>query len=240
MTTDSNSTGVTGSKTASRWRGILPEYATIVPIILISAGLFVFVRLTDIVLAGETGAFDRDILLWFRNPSDLSDPIGPAWLELVMRDMTALGGVLVLTLLVTAVVGYLYLLRHRLLALYVALAISAGTLLNTLLKELIARPRPDIVPHGTEAALSSFPSGHTMMSTMVYLTLGILLAMSSDDIRIKRYFLFWSILLAVLVGISRLYLGVHWPTDIIGGWIGGGVWAFLCLLVGRKFIRSHY
>lgn len=222
-----------------RWRDVLPEYATIVPIILVSAGLLGFVKLTDIVMAGDTGGFDEAILLWFRNPLDLSDPAGPAWLEVVMRDMTALGGVLVLVMLVSFVAGYLYLRRHRLLALYVVISISAGTLVNTLLKEFIARPRPDIVPHATDAALSSFPSGHTMMSTMVYLTLGTLLAMSSDEIRVKRYFLFWSVLPVFLVGISRLYLGVHWPTDIIAGWVAGGIWALLCLLVGRKAIRSR-
>lgn len=216
----------------------LPEYTTLVPIIIVSAGLFGFVRLTENVLAGETGGFDRSILLWFRNPQDLSDPVGPAWMEVIMRDMTALGGLLVLALLVTFVVGYLYLRRRRLLALYVSLAILGGTLLNTLLKGLIDRPRPDIVSHATDAALSSFPSGHTMMSTMVYLTLGALLASSSSDTRVKRYFIFWSVLPALLVGVSRLYLGVHWPTDIIAGWMAGGTWALLCLLVARKVLRT--
>ncbi|MEJ2181428.1 MAG: phosphatase PAP2 family protein, partial [Gammaproteobacteria bacterium] len=194
-----------------------------------------FIKLANVVTDGATRGFDEYILLLFRDPTSL-ELIGPAWLEVVVRDVSALGGFLILGLLSLAVCGYLVLKRKHKLALFIAIAVSSGSLLNTLLKGLIERPRPDIVPHATSAALSSFPSGHAMMSAVVFLTLGALLALSSDDTRIKVYILFWSVFMTVLVGISRVYLGVHWPTDIIAGWIAGSIWAILCLLVSQKIV----
>ena len=217
----------------------LIEYATEISLILLSLGLFGFFKLTEEVVEGDTRGFDQSVLLWFRNKADLSDPIGPQWLEVVMRDITALGGLLILGLLTIAACGYLWLTQRHKLALFVAVSIPAGSLLNTLLKEYFTRPRPDIVPHGTGAALSSFPSGHAMMSAIVFLTLGALLSLSTENTRIKIYILFWSVFLTVIVGISRVYLGVHWPTDIIAGWIAGGTWAVLCLLVGHWLLRTQ-
>ena len=216
----------------------LIEYATEISLVLLSLGLFGFFKLTEEVVEGDTRGFDQSVLLWFRNKADLSDPIGPQWLEVVMRDITALGGLLILGLLTIAACGYLWLTQRHKLALFVAVSIPAGALLNTLLKEYFTRPRPDIVPHGTGAALSSFPSGHAMMSAVVFLTLGALLSLSTENTRIKIYILFWSVFLTVIVGISRVYLGVHWPTDIIAGWIAGGTWAVLCLLVGHWLLRT--
>ena len=217
----------------------LIEYATEISLVLLSLGLFGFFKLTEEVVEGDTRGFDQSVLLWFRNKADLSDPIGPQWLEVVMRDITALGGLLILGLLTIAACGYLWLTQRHKLALFVAVSIPAGSLLNTLLKEYFTRPRPDIVPHGTGAALSSFPSGHAMMSAVVFLTLGALLSLSTENTRIKIYILFWSVFLTVIVGISRVYLGVHWPTDIIAGWIAGGTWAVLCLLVGHWLLRTQ-
>lgn len=217
----------------------LIEYATEISLVLLSIGLFGFFKLTEEVVEGDTRGFDQSVLLWFRNKADLSDPIGPQWLEVVVRDITALGGLVILGLLTIAACGYLWLTQRHKLALFVAVSIPAGALLNTLLKEYFTRPRPDIVPHGTEAALSSFPSGHAMMSAVVFLTLGALLSLSTENTRIKIYILFWSVFLTVIVGISRVYLGVHWPTDIIAGWIAGGTWAVLCLLVGHWLVRTQ-
>jgi len=217
----------------------LIEYATEISLVLLSLGLFGFFKLTEEVVEGDTRGFDQSVLLWFRNKADLSDPIGPQWLEVVVRDITALGGLVILGLLTIAACGYLWLTQRHKLALFVAVSIPAGSLLNALLKEYFTRPRPDIVPHGTGAALSSFPSGHAMMSAIVFLTLGALLSLSTENTRIKIYILFWSVFLTVIVGISRVYLGVHWPTDIIAGWIAGGTWAVLCLLVGHWLLRRQ-
>jgi len=216
----------------------LPEYATEVIVIGVSLGLYGFIKLTERVEDGDTRGFDHVLLLMFRNPGQLADPVGPAWLEVVVRDITALGGLITLALLTTAACGYLWLTYKYRLAIFVAGCVAGGALLNTLLKSFIERPRPDIVPHGTSAALSSFPSGHAMMSAIVFLTLGALLAYASDTTRVKVYFLSWSVLLTVLVGVSRVYLGVHWPTDVIAGWIGGATWAMLCLLASRVIVPA--
>ena len=220
-------------------KGHLLEYATEIGIIFISLGLFGFIKLTEEVVEGETSGFDQRVLLWFRNSADLSEPIGPAWLEVIVRDITAIGGLLILGLLTIAACGYLWLTQRHKLALFVAVSIPAGSLLNAVLKDFFSRPRPDIVPHATDAALSSFPSGHAMMSAAVFLTLGALLSLSTENKRIKIYILSWSVFLTIIVGISRLYLGVHWPTDIIAGWIAGATWAMLSLLLGHWLMRSN-
>jgi undecaprenyl-diphosphatase len=214
----------------------IPEFATEITVLIVSLGLFLFIWLTDQVTNGGTAGFDRRVLLMFRTPGDPADPIGPAWLEVVVRDITALGGLAVLTIITLAACGYLLFQRRTRLALFILLSVSGGSLLNTLLKGFIERPRPDIVTHATAAGMSSFPSGHTMMAAIVFLTLGALLAHASESRAIKIYILGWSLLLAALVGLSRIYLGVHWPTDIIAGWIAGAVWALLCLLASRWFI----
>ena len=211
----------------------LPEYVTAIVVIIISLGLYAFVKLTGEVVDGDTVGFDQQLLLMLRNPADLTDPVGPQWLEVIVRDLTALGGAVTLGMLTLAVCGYFWLQHRSRMALFVVLAMASGSLFNGLLKEFFERPRPDLVPHATAAAMSSFPSGHAMMSTVAFLTLGALLAHASSKLRIKLYILGWSLLLTILVGISRVYLGVHWPTDIIAGWIAGGVWALLSLLVCR-------
>jgi undecaprenyl-diphosphatase len=108
--------------------------------------------------------------------------------------------------------------------------VLGGVLISQTMKWAYARPRPELVPHGAEVFTASFPSGHSMMSAVVYLTLGALLARTQAARDAKAYILAVGVVLTVLVGVSRVYLGVHWPTDVLAGWVLGGLWAMLCWL----------
>jgi undecaprenyl-diphosphatase len=207
------------------------ERVTLVGIILAAAALYAFARLADEVAEGGTRAFDERILLALRTPGNLADPIGPSWVEEMMRDFTALGGTGALALMVLAVCGFLAMTRKGHAALAVLVAVVSGVLLSQTMKWAYARPRPELVPHGAEIYTASFPSGHAMMSAIVYLTLGALLARTQPDQAVKAYILSVAVILTVLVGASRVYLGVHWPTDVLAGWALGGLWALTCWLV---------
>lgn len=202
--------------------------AALVILALLAGGLWGFIELADEVLEGETRAIDTAILLALRTPGDLSDPLGPGWFEEMMRDFTALGGTGVLTLITIAVVGFLLVAKLPRAAFAVAVAIGLGIALSTLMKLGFDRPRPDLVPHGSIVYTASFPSGHSMMSASVYLTLGALVARVVRRGRLRAYVVVVAVLLTLLVGASRVYLGVHWPTDVLAGWTVGAVWALVC------------
>lgn len=198
---------------------------------LSAIALYAFIRIAEEVREGDTEAFDRAVLLAFRDSADVSNPVGPPWLEVVMRDFTALGGFAVLVTVSLLVAGFLVLTRKRHAAWMVVLSVGGGALMSSLLKWGFARPRPDLVPHATVVYTQSFPSGHAMLSAVVYLTLGALLARTQAEPRVKVYALGAAGALALIVGISRIYLGVHWPTDVLAGWAVGAGWALLCWLV---------
>lgn len=197
------------------------------PIQAVTILLLAAVFMAIVLLArGEATQFDREILLAMRNTQGA---IGPVWLQGVVRDLTALGSHVVLILVVLIVASYLLLLRDRTTALFVVVSALSGTFLNTLLKLLFGRPRPDIISHLTEVATLSFPSGHAALSAVIYLTIGFLLAGTHRSFVFRAYFIGVAIVLTLLVGVSRIYLGVHYPTDVIGGWSFGTAWALLCL-----------
>ncbi|MDX6748914.1 phosphatase PAP2 family protein [Geminicoccaceae bacterium 1502E] len=211
-------------------RLIRAELAVVMALGLLGATSWSFMTIADEVVEGETRATDERILLALRNVADPSDPIGPRWFEEMMRDFTALGGIAFLSLLTLAICGWLLFDRRRFPALVIAASVAGGMVLSLALKFGYARPRPDLVPHGSEVYTASFPSGHAMMSAAVYLTLGVLLARVQPGRHLKIYFLALAVLLTVLVGISRVYLGVHWPSDVLAGWSAGAAWATLCWL----------
>ena len=212
------------------------EAGTLISVILIAGAALLFSELVEMV-QGEPHAFDRWVLLALRNPGDLSDPIGPAWLELVYRDITSLGGAAVLTLMTAIVVGFLLVDKKRAAAWLVLASIAGGTLLSVILKLVFARPRPDVVPHLVAVSSASFPSGHAMLSAVVYLTLGALLSRVEGPPRVKIYVLSIAVLLTLLIGTSRVYLGVHWPTDVLAGWCAGAAWATLCWRIALALQR---
>ncbi len=204
---------------------------------LAAALLILFGKLAGEVISGDTRAFDQAVLLALRNPADPADPIGPAWLEHVMRDITSLGSFTVLTVLALVAVGYLLIDGKRAASGFVVIAIAGGFALSEGLKLLFSRPRPDLVAHLVEVQTLSFPSGHAMLSAVTFLTLGAILARVQSSPRLKAYILTVAILLTVLVGASRVYLGVHWPTDVLAGWCVGAAWAMGCWLLATWLQR---
>ena len=180
------------------------EKSTVVAACVSAISLFAFVELADDVSEGDTTAFDSVVLLAFRNREDLADPIGPLWLEGIMRDFTALGGMAVLTTFTVLAVGFLFLTKKRRAAWTVTVSVLGGIALSNLLKWGFDRPRPDLVPHAAMVYSQSFPSGHAMLSAVIYLTLGALMARTEADVRVKIYLLCAACLLTLIVGISRV------------------------------------
>jgi undecaprenyl-diphosphatase len=197
-----------------------------------------FAEISDEVLEGETKNFDDRVLMALRDSANAADPLGPAWLEEFGRDMTAMGGVLVLSTVTLAVLGFLLIQRKNHAALFLAMATGGALIASLFLKSSFDRPRPDLVPHLSHVMTSSFPSGHSMLSAAVYLTLGAMLARMSQQKRLKLYFLGLAMLITLLVGVSRVYMGVHYPTDVLAGWTIGLAWALLCWLVARRLQRE--
>ncbi len=204
---------------------------------VLSVLLFGFLTIAGEVKEGDTHAFDDAILRSLRSPTDPADPIGPFWLEAIMRDLTALGGYTVLSLLTLLAITYLMMKGKRASAVLVGVAVVGGTVLSNLLKIGFDRPRPDIVAHLVDVHSLSFPSGHAMLSAATYLTLGALLARSERGIVMRSYFIGVAIALTLMIGASRVYLGVHYPTDVLAGWCAGSAWAFVCWWVARWLQR---
>ena len=192
-----------------------------------------FFSIADEVAEGETHDFDTRLLLALRNPADPADPLGPAWVEEIGRDVTAFGGLGVLTAITLAVAGYLWLAGNRRSMWLMLFAIGTGQALSTLAKAGFDRPRPDLVPHGMGTYTTSFPSGHSMMAAITYLTLATLVARVQPTRALKAYVMTLAVLVTVGVGVSRVYLGVHWPTDVLAGWTAGAAWALGCWLIAH-------
>ncbi len=208
-----------------RDRGLIGPLALLLGVV---CGVWVFGVILSEVLEGETAGFDSAVLLALRVPGDLATPIGPPALQEFMRDLSGLGGVGVLGLLTLASVAFLCVLRLYQSAAFLAICVALGTAISTVFKMVVARPRPDLVPHGAFVDTASFPSGHSMMSAVVYLTLAVMLARTQKRLAVRLYLLTVATFLTLGVGVSRIYLGVHWPTDVLAGWALGAAWAILC------------
>jgi undecaprenyl-diphosphatase len=200
-------------------------------LVMIAACGWIFIGIADEVTEGDTHEVDEALLLALRNPLDPTDPLGPGWFAEMMRDVTALGGIGILAMITLAAAGYLLLLGRRRSSLFVLVAVGGGQIFSSLAKRGFDRPRPDLVPHEAMVFTASFPSGHAMMSAVTYLTLAALLARVQSTRALKIYVLTLAVLLTVVIGISRVYLGVHWPSDVLAGWTAGAAWALACWLV---------
>jgi undecaprenyl-diphosphatase len=223
-----------------RIRALASDRKVIIGFLVIAALVFAFGKLASEILEGESFAIDRMIMLGLRDAADPAQPVGPAWLLGVMRDITAFGGVTHLTIFTVLVAVYFVVTRNPRTALFVVVAISLGATLASLAKSVVARPRPDIVPHLVEVSHSSFPSGHAMNSAIVYLTLATLVARAQPARPVRLYVQGAAIALTLLIGCSRVYLGVHWPSDVVAGWCAGALWATLCSFVFHSLLpRPH-
>ncbi|MCS6927187.1 MAG: phosphatase PAP2 family protein [Candidatus Binatia bacterium] len=209
------------------------EGSVLAAMLLVVASVWGFIAIADEVLEGETREFDQWVMRQLRQAEDPSVPLGPPWLIEAAREITALGGVAVLCLIVAAVAGYLLQQRAYGAMWLVLTAAVGGTGLSFALKHLFGRERPDMILHLVMVHSSSFPSGHAMLSAVVYLTLGALLAQVARQRTSQIYFLAVALVLTFLIGLSRIYLGVHYPTDVLAGWAVGLAWALLCWLVAR-------
>lgn len=200
-------------------------------LLIIVVGTWGFIELADEVAEGETHVFDKTVMDYAGTHR------GPRWLEEVGRDMTALGGVAVLSLVTLIVAGYLLSVRKFHAMWLVIIATFGGLLISSGLKWIVDRERPDVFEHRSHVYTQSFPSGHSMLSAVVYLTLGSLLTRLVPGYKQKLYVLAVALFLTFLVGISRVYMGVHWPTDVLAGWTAGLVWAIVCWLAARALQR---
>jgi undecaprenyl-diphosphatase len=201
------------------------ETRTLLVLLAAAAGVWGFLAVADEVTEGETADIDRRILLALRNPADPNDPIGPRTFEEAMRDITALGGFTVLTI-VTVVAALVFLFHgRRRHALVMVGAVLLAQLSSEATKAIFARPRPDLVSHGSYVYSGSFPSGHSMLSAATYFTLAVLIASLEPKRGTKRLVFGLAALIVLAVGVSRIYLGVHWPSDVLGGWSLGLAWA---------------
>ena len=218
--------------------GWIPKGITPLLGFLVVTGALSFMGLADEVMEGDANAFDTRILTALRTPGDLSRPIGPAWFKQSMIDVSALGGFTLVWSLSAFSLGLLLILRRWAAAAILVAGVGGISVLNALLKLGFHRPRPQVVPHLAEVSNASFPSGHATIAAATYLIMGALLAQTFERRTPRIYVVAFSAAITLGVGVSRIYLGVHWPTDVLGGWALGAAWALLFWLIAHAVNRA--
>lgn len=202
--------------------------------------VYAFVRLAFLANGEDAPALDLALVGLFRSAVDETVPRGPSWIRSAARDVTALGGPILLTLSVIIASTYLV-LRRQLRGVAVLLtATIGGVVLAYGLKGVISRPRPPFLDYSDHPLASSFPSGHTTMSAVVYLTIAAVLVRLVREASVRRLVIGTALVLTGLVGFSRVYLAAHYPTDVIAGWLLGSAWATLWALVARSLQRTAH
>jgi len=199
-------------------------------VVLVSVlGVAAFLALGMAVVRGATNDFDTRVVNGLRDPLDAAQERGPRWLTGSARDITGLGSLVIMSGLSLSVLGFALLRGNLRLAALVLLAAGGGFAVSSGLKAVYDRPRPPL-PQGAGISSRSFPSGHAMLSAAVYLSLAAVLATRERRTALRVYLLALSFLITLLVGATRVYLGYHYPTDVVAGWIAGVVWAVWCAL----------
>jgi undecaprenyl-diphosphatase len=207
------------------------EIKVLVAALAVVVGTLTFIFIAGFVAKGSTNYFDVQVLRSLRTTGNLARPIGPRWLFEIMRDITSLGGSTIVSLITIFVIVYFILQKQYSMLFLVLAAVIGGGIIDLELKTIFSRIRPQVVPSLIQEISYGFPSGHSMMSTIIYLSLASLIARLQVRWRDKVYIISFAIFLSFIIGISRIYLGVHYPTDVLGGWSIGLAWAALCWLV---------
>ena len=201
--------------------------------VLAAGGLGLVATIIDAIAHGGTFRLDDTLLLALRRPGHLDQPIGPAWLLQSATDLSALGGFTLQWLLGGATLLFLLLARRRAEAAWLAASAVGASVLNASLKSMLHRPRPELVPHLAQVSNASFPSGHAMISAAIYFTIGLMLSETQTQRSARIFVMMVCSLLVLLIGVSRIYLGVHWPTDVLAGWCLGSLWALAVFGLNR-------
>jgi undecaprenyl-diphosphatase len=207
------------------------EFVLLLSMVMVCVCLWAFVEISEEVGEGDHAGFEAKIMKSMRRLDHPELLRGPDWLAVAARDITALGGPAAIVLIAGLTTGYLLLSRRLAVAGFILAAVGGGFAMSIVLKHRFGRARPEVVPHLMEEFSSSFPSGHSMSSAVVYITLGALLARSAPRWRDKVYLIGSALLLSGLIGISRVAMGVHYPTDVLAGWVAGTGWALICWTV---------
>jgi undecaprenyl-diphosphatase len=214
-----------------RWLLRNTDLLLLAALAVVVVGTWVVIELADTVLEGNAQRYDDRVLAALRSPSDPTKPIGPAWFQAMWLDLTSLGSGSVLTFVTLGCAGYLLIARRYRMVIALAIVVAGGSILVFWMKSFFNRPRPEYAAWMPYITTASVPSGHSMLSAVVYMTLAVLLARTSTQRYVKIYFIAMGLIVTLLVGFSRVYLGVHYPTDVLMGWSAGLTWAMLCWLV---------
>ena len=213
------------------------EIAAVTALFVVALGVMIFVEVAGDMTGTDGQAFDQAVLAWVQPVA--GDPRGPRWLEEAAADLTSLGGISVLILFAVIAVVFLLLQRKRLSALLLVLGLAGGVTLSEGLKALFERPRPPAAFQAVETLNASFPSGHTLLATVFYLTLGVMQTRAFPRAHLKAFVLGAAMTVALLIGLTRIYLGAHWASDVFAGWCAGAAWAMTLWLVAYAVQRRQ-
>jgi len=232
---------MTGEQQVVFWRRALriarTEIAALSALLIIALGVMTFIEVADDMTEADGQMFDQAVLHWLQPVA--GQPRGPWWLQEAAADLTSLGGISVLTLFAVIAFSFLLIQRKRLSALLLVVGLIGGVALSEGLKALFERERPPVAYQAVETLNASFPSGHALLSTVFYLTLGVMLTRAFPQKRFKAFVLGSAILIALLIGLTRVYLGAHWATDVLAGWCAGAAWAMALWLVAYAVERRQ-
>jgi undecaprenyl-diphosphatase len=217
--------------------GLTIETAALLQLFCGAICIWIGLKVVPGLYKSRLAAIDNFLLRVLRRGDNPAIPVGPEWLSQAAQDVTALGSGAELTIATGILVGFLCLDRRFRAAGFLLSSLGSGLLICELLKGLFLRRRPNVVPHLTRFDPASFPSGHSMGAALVYLTLGSIISRQVVGSTAKAYFLSVALTLALLVGVSRVYLGVHYPSDVLAGWAAGSLWSAACAQAARWLQR---